>query len=65
MNYTLDIARSGYYSLINDGLSSIEINDTTINMSGNGDEVSIIIKLELKNYSTRSKIIVLGLRKLD
>lgn len=50
MRWTLDVTRTNYHWIKDDGLKAIDIEDATTNTSISNSEMKINIKLELKDY---------------
>lgn len=51
MKWTLNFSRTNYHWLIDDGLKAVDIVDANINLAGSNNELTIILKLELIDYS--------------
>lgn len=51
MNWSLDVARTGFHLIKGDSLRAIELEDTSINLNGSKEATEITVKLELKDYS--------------
>ncbi len=56
MRWTLDITRTAYHLVRDDGLKAIDIEDSNISLSGSDIETIIKVNLELKNYSKKDNI---------
>ncbi len=53
MKWTIDFARTNYHWIKNDGINSIDINESDIGLSISNDSTIIHIRLKLKNYNRR------------
>ena len=53
MNWILDVSRTNYHWIKDDGLAAIDIEESDISLSGTDDEMIININLELKDYSRK------------
>lgn len=53
MNWVLDVSRTNYHWIKDDGLAAIDIEESNISLSGTDDEMIININLELKDYSRK------------
>lgn len=53
MNWTLDASRTNYHYFKDDGLRSIEIEESNINLSGSNDETTMYLNLDLKDYGRK------------
>jgi hypothetical protein len=55
MNWGIDIMRTGYHSIKNEGVSGVEIMDTVTSLSIEDNRVIINANIKLKNYNIRGK----------
>ncbi|MGO1469222.1 MAG: hypothetical protein ACTHW2_04290 [Tissierella sp.] len=51
MKWTIDVSRTNYHWIKDDGLKSIEIEESSISLTGSDDEIVMNVSLELKDYS--------------
>lgn len=53
MRWTLDISRTGYHWIKDDGLRAVDIKESNISLQGSNDELIIKVNMELKYYSRK------------
>lgn len=55
MKWSLGFARSSYHFIIKDGLNSLDITDSKVNLGSNNNDFSINVNMEIIDYGSSNK----------